>query len=551
MKHTIRRIAPILALALLFALCLSACGGDPSAAPGKPAEPTAAPVPTIDLGGSFVPEDATELRLKAADFDFDTLLAALPELSGVKRIALDETTLTPEQIGQLAASRSGLTVEYSVAIGENSYGADETALDLSGVAPADLPAALEKLPLLPKVSHVTLSDADGVTQLGADELAALREALPDAELQYTVSIGGQIYPGEATHVTLTDADADDLAAALEQLRLLPDLTGVELMGADGTSPFSKQEVRAIMDAVPGADVHYEFDLFGQHLTTADRRVVFDSVEIGNEGEQEIRAALDILPKCTYFLLDSCGIDNEVMASIRDDYPDKQIVWRVFISFFNMLTDEQIIRVTFELNDENCEPLNYCTECVYLDVGHNSTLTDCSFVQYMPKLECVILSGSSVQDVSYFANCKNLIWTELCFCGWLKDISVFADHPTMKYLNISSTSVSDISALDNVALDRLNCMNARVDYASQRHFIELHPDCISVFEGKQPYGYGWRYNDHGVTFFDYYKHMREVFLYGEKGYYGNHKGSAFDPSYLWDRPGYEGEIPENYRIPEES
>lgn len=395
--------------------------------------------------------------------------------------------------------------------------AEELTLSAGTFTLEELREGMERLPELKRLS---LPETD----LTVEEIRKLRET--GLEVDYTVALAGQVAAPDATELNLSALRREELPEALEKLRLLPELTTVELMNAAGESKLTKQDVRALMDVLPGARFHYEFELFGQRLSTLDTRVVYDSVEIGNQGVPEIREAMDILTDCEYFLLDSCGIDNELMAQLRDEHPEMKVVWRVFFKDCNLRTDAHVVRVTFELDDSNSEPLKYCTEAVYVDLGHNDDMTDVSFLAYMPNMECLILSGCSVRDISPLANCKKLVWAELIFCGLLDDISVFKDHPTLKYLNISRTAVTDISALDNVKLERFNCM-CHVNAYAQRHFNELHPGCISVYYGTQPFGYGWRYNDAGYTFFDYYQHMRDVFHYDEIEYFGNHKGAHED------------------------
>ena len=391
--------------------------------------------------------------------------------------------------------------------------AQELTLNAGTFTLQELQEARERLPQLTRLS---LPETD----LTLREIQKLRRS--GLTVDYTVTLAGQTVPGDAKELDLSALKPKDLTQTAEKLTMLPALTDVELMSAAGKSSLSKQDVRTLMDAAPAARFHYEFDLFGQHLSTLDTRVVYDSVEIGNEGVPEVREAMDIMTDCEYFLLDSCGIDNEHMAQLRDEHPEMKVVWRVFFKDCNLRTDAHVVRVTFELNDSNCTPLKYCTEAVYVDLGHNDKMTDCSYLAYMPNLECIILSGAAIKDITPFANSKNLIWVELVFCVRIESIEVFRDHPTMKYLNISRTYISDISMLDNVPLERFNCM-APVSQYAQRHFKETHPNCIAVYYGVQPYGYGWRYNDSGYTFFDYYQHMRDVFHYDETEYFGSHKG----------------------------
>ena len=123
--------------------------------------------------------------------------------------------------------------------------------------------------------------------------------------------------------------------------------------------------------------------------------------------------------------------------------------------------------------------------------------------------------------------------ECCFCSRLTDISALKDHPTLKYLNISYTNVSDISMLENVALERMVAMTTPIAREAQHAFDEAHPDCLSAWYGEQPYGYPWRYDaipNVPAVYFSYYAHMRQLFLYGE-AYYWNVKNSPYGPGYL--------------------
>ena len=423
--------------------------------------------------------------------------------------------------------------KVSVGATSVSTGTEELTLSEGEYDPEMLTAALPKLTKLTKLSFPD-------TSLTAEELNTIRNAAEGVEVNYTVEINGQTFDETTQKIDLSGVSSDQLTDILPKLALLFNLSEVELMSADGSSPFTKADVKQLAEAVPKAKIHYEFDLFGKHLTTSDERVEYDSVEIGNEGAEKIREALSIMPKCKYLLLDSCGIDNEVMAKLRDDFPDKKIVWRIYLDTgypFDFLTDEQVYRITYGLNDENCQVLKYCTDAVYLDIGHNEALTDFSFIGNMPKLECLVASLASVTDLSPLTNCQNLIWLELIDCYELTDISPLKDIPSIRYLSISETEVSDISATDYLPnLERFGAVKREISADQQERFRELHPGCIAIFGwDENPYGYGWRYNL-GSTF-EYYAHMREVFHYDDGGFFGNQKEAVYCPIYLKDFEGY--------------
>ena len=497
---------------------------------------------TVDIGGQAVDGDSEELTLAAGSFDYDALLRALPRLPSLKTLALESTDLSAEQ---LAAVRDGMAEDaallWSVVIAGQIVPGDAEELDLSGMQAEDLPDVIDKLPLLPGLRRIELKKSTGMCALDTAGVAALLEAAPELELSYSVRVGGSWYDRDAERVNLSRLRPAQLDAALEALRLLPSLREVELMGRGGRCPFSREEVRRILKALPEAGVHYEFELFGQTLSTLDERVEYDHVVLTDEDETAIREALDLLPRCRYFKLDedSFGMHDEVFASIRDDYPEVKLVWRVFVAGVNMLTDEEILRVTFVLKDYNCAPLRYCTDTVYLDIGHNGNLSDISFLAYMPRLECLILSGSLVRDLSPLENCHNLVWVECCFCGWLNDISALRGHDTIRFVNISNTGVSDISALEDLKLERLVAMQARVPAEAQQRFDERNPDCLTAWFGEQPYGYPWRYDAIPAVesvFSDYYVQMRQLFLYDDIGY-KNSKRSPYGPGYLALREGH--------------
>ncbi len=408
-------------------------------------------------------------------------------------------------------------VSYNVLLNNKSYANDVEVLVFEDDAlPYD--ELMAKLRYLPSVKKVLLPE----TTLTADQIQQLQDAYPNVQMEYTLLFRDMIYTVETTELDLSWMAPEQIDECLDVFTLLPNLQNIELMSGDGTSQLDLKHVKKLQDALPGVFFNYSFDLFGKTVTTADETLEYDEVNIGNAGEERIRQALDIMPNLTYFKIDNCGIDNEVMDGIRQDYPDIKVVWRVTIYPFSALTDETMLRLTFHMDDNNIEDLKYFHDVTYLDMGHNESLSDISFVQYMPKLECVIFSGSIVSDLSYLANCKELVWLELCFCYRVEDLSPIADLPNLKYLNVSYSQVSDLSPLENLPLERFNCMNTRVNWENANQFLQWHPDCLTVFEGVQPYGYGWRYNDHGYTFFEYYANMRIIFRYDDESFYGNHK-----------------------------
>ena len=413
---------------------------------------------TVSLGGKSFAPDSTELSLAPEDFDLDTLTANLPYLPQVNTLEFLRTDLTLEQVEQLRTDFPGITFAFTVELLGQEYGEDTTELDLSAMTSEQVVEVSQKLPMLPALEKIILTDAEGNSQL------------------------------------------------------------------------SKEDVKVLQEAVPNAVIDYSFDFFGTKLSTAEEEVHIKNVKIGDEGEAEVRAALDILPNCKRFVLENCQISNEVMAKLRDDYRDRtKVVWRVSFGQGSTLTDAQIIRAVYDLVDTNCANLVYCEDARFMDIGHNEFLKESSFISGMKSLEYVIISGSMISDLKPFANCKNLKVLEAAFCEYIYSAEGLEGCESLERLNISYTHITDLSPLDNLNLVNLCAMyegKSRVPVEEQERFKALKPDCKMTFVGSQPYGSAWRYDDNNDPL-EWYATIRKVFRYDIFPATPNHVGWYLD------------------------
>lgn len=479
-------------------LVLSGCGKEHNVpAPSVPAHPvealTPATNPSLDVEELAVVLDESQLytlnqypNLKTVDLSGSTCYQAIQDYM------ILHPHLTITYTVDLGGTQAANTVQ-SITLEPNSFSFD---------------TLLENLRHLPQLTSISFPEIE----LTGEQIALLREAYPGIELDYTVNLFGSTYSLDVDTLDLSNMDSSQIEEAVQKLGLLPNLTQVTL-----SNSLSMAEVAKLQDSNPNATFLYTFTLFGQTLSTTSETVTYKNQNIGNDGADEIRQALEILDNCSRFLLDNCSIDSEILAEIREEFRDKTTVaWRIYFGDnlkYNALTDDEVIRAVYHVSDSNVSALKYCEGAKYIDMGHNDYLTDLSFVSGMPNLEVFIGSGSAVKELTGFENCKKLTWLELANCLALTNIDALAGCESLRFLNISYSKVTSFLPLDGLPLERFIYMNPKASTEEQNTFIAIHEGCRVVYYGySNPYT-PWRYDDNGKTFNAYYKDVvRKAFNY---------------------------------------
>ena len=486
---------PRVCILLLLCLLLTGCGKTDTAEENTPVTETTAP--TEDTRATV-----EQLTIVVTEFD----ISQLSYYESLKELDLSGSTCYL-QIMEYIRMNPQVKVTYTVDLGGTIARNDTTSLELQkGQFDPDL--VLKNLAYLPELTALSLPDTD----LSNETLSALEAAYPELEFTYTVTLLGDSYPRDTTHLDLTDITPEEAAQAAPVLGQFTGLETVNLMNESGKCQLSVSDVKTLVDAAPGVTFHYTFSLFGKTISTDDETVTYNNVTLNDNGIAELRAALGIMTGCDAFILDGCNLSSEELAAIREDFTNVELAWRVHFGRYTCLTNKEDIRAVYNVDDSNVSELKYCRKAKYIDMGHNTELSDLSFVGHMPELEILIVSGCPVKDLSGFENCKKLEFLELAYCGYLEDLTPLAGCENLKNLNVSYTKVSNLQPLDGLPLERFYCIHTPVSAEEQKIFQEIHDTCWTHFyAGSNPYGIGWRYDD-ARTYSDIYKKIREIWDY---------------------------------------
>ena len=418
-----------------------------------------------------------------------------------------------------AAAHPEVEVKYDVLLGETRYAQDTKELTFYD-GEYDFDQLLQNIAYLPELTSLDLPQ----TSLSAEDLEKLETAYPGIKINYTISLLGEEVAKDVITLDLSYMEPGQVDEAIAPLSRLSSLEEIRLTGADGQNLLAPADVKKLMDALPGVPIHYSFDLFGKTVSTADERVEYVLQDIGEEAIPQIRQALDIMPACTYFKLDRCGIGTPEMVKLREDYPNVKMVWRIDFGPCNCLTDVEMIHCTEGIGNDDVQELKYCTDVKYLDLGHNGMMSDISFIGYMPKLKIAIIADSSTSTLEPFRNCPELERLEIVNCDNLTDLSPLADCKKLKGLNMSCAyGIKELSPLYGLKdLERLYLGANGISDEEIAEAAENMPDCwitkwaIKHKEVSGNYAIGWRLERDG-TRSDWYVEVREIFRYDE-GYF---------------------------------
>ena len=356
---------------------------------------------------------------------------------------------------------------------------------------------------------------------------------PEPTVDPRVALDGTVICGspvsiDAVSIDMTKLQPDEVSSLAEMLPYMDKLKTVEL-GSEETSALSWDDIYTLVSAaLDGTDFNYSFTLFGTEFTLMGTEMNFSHVKMTDQGAA-VRAAARCMKHLEYIDMDSCDVDDEHMAQIRDENPNAEVVWRIwFGSAYSVRTNVEKILASNpgaggDLLKDNCDSLKYCTKVKYLDMGHNDLQTDISFLAYMPDLEYLILAMGSWCDISCLENCPNLVYVELQTSG-LNDLSPLKNCTKLKALNICDCfALQDISPIYDIDLDYLWVgILTPIPDSQIEEYQSLHPNCTINTTTVDPTEEGWRYfgtvpGTEEQIVNPYYQIARQVFDYGNAPY----------------------------------
>ena len=372
----------------------------------------------IPFQGSRYAQDTETLTVTELAQRDIAVLAHFPDLRTVEA----EGCQNYDNLQLLETRLPQLDIRYSVALGDRNYARRETRVELERVDEGEL----SRLACFPDLKTVVVRGGD------AAAVEALRTYCGENGLQFSVGLGKQILSATAKKVRASEVTEEELAL----LHFLPDLQSLHL--EDPKVP--AEVLLELRGRLPQVNITWEKTVCGVTCSSQDKEVDLTGAKI--HSLDKVKREMAYFPEAQTLFLGNCGIDNERLAVFRAEMREEyKVVWVVELGKkLTARTDDTTFMPVREhvyyFNDTEAYNLRYCEEMVCIDIGHMS-ITDISFVEYMPNLEFLILAHTQVQYIEPIRSCKKLKFLELDWSP-IRDYSPLLDCTGLEDLNLGNT-----------------------------------------------------------------------------------------------------------------
>lgn len=449
----------------------------------------------VPFQNTAYPEDVTEITVTSLAEKDLPVLEYLPELKQVRAEQCRDYAV----LAQLQQTYPHLQVDYAIVFSDGSgYDPDTTEITIGSVTQEDI----QLLQYLPALKRVTVK---GEGDLG--NLEALRGTAHNMGLEFGIRVGEQVILDTEQAVELPGLKDEHLPL----LELLPSMQSLHIQNPNTTA----SGLVALQQLHPDVKITWEVEIAGQFYGNDTAEVDLSSVSV--KDLEEVERQMAYLPEAETLILGLCGMDNpawgnskstlavseienEAVAAFRDRVRDRyKVVWTVRVGpNIALRTDADNFMpghfAVGRLFNDHAYNLRYCEDMITLDLGH-MTLSDVSFLEFMPKLRHLILAWTEVQHIDAIRNCKELVFLELDN-SCIRDYSPLVDCTALQDLNIGKTYADIEPILEMTWLDNLYMIfcSTRSAYTATQTLTETNV----VTSGSATVASGWR---HVQNYFD--------------------------------------------------
>lgn len=357
--------------------------------------------PDVDVRFSLVFPDGTTADNDAQALSLPGLTSGdIPEvshllgfMSGLKRLSLEGSALTSDDLTALEEAFPGVELSYSFELLGQPVDYRCETLSLDGLSSQDVQAAADALSQLSRLRTVDLG-GESTSALTWDDIAALENACPNVVFDYDFTLYGLSFSLSAKEMDLSHIPIADEGALVA--RIVPCMSALDYLDMDSCG-VSSEAMAAIRDANPGVQVVWRIWFGDAYSVRTDvERILASNPTSG--GNLTLKNTAD-LKYCTKVRYMDIG-HNEILGAIP--FVQYMPELEVLIAAMDGLTDISALSACtkleyLELQTNSITDISALAPLVnleHLNIARNAGITDLSPLFGMTKLERLWLGASS-------------------------------------------------------------------------------------------------------------------------------------------------------------
>ena len=316
--------------------------------------------------------------------------------------------------------------DSSVTISGTKYPPDTESIVLSDYQTDDY-SAFAQLKNLKTLDVTALS-------LSTEDYEKIRfQVAPEVDIIWSVPLSIGSFSSHSEELTLSGPVCDQDAHNIEYFSALQNLTVHDTEINENLATL----LTTVSENNPDVDINCSSSIYGVKIDRTTE--LLDLNEIPIQSPDQLCLAIELFPNVRTIEMCDCGLRNEIMQGLREEYPDIKFVWKISFLNYRVRTDIQVFStLAFNANrsatSKSFQPLfRYCTELRALDLGHMA-ITDISEISNLKKLHTLILADNQISDISPLAELKELVYIEL-FQNRIRDVSPLLELPNLEDLNL--------------------------------------------------------------------------------------------------------------------
>lgn len=351
--------------------------------------------------------------------------------------------------------------------------------------------------------------------LTGDEYDAIAARVSDqVKILWNVPLGEKKVPNTRTDWQLS---SDELVELAKNVRYFPPITSLSVEEACPLTEDVAVGMQTLYETYPELTAQYHSQLYDMEIDSGMDELVLSNRKI--KDVEPLRLAVRIFPHIKTYEMCECGLSDDVMGGLREEFPDVTFIWVVHCGRFSIRTDAQVfstleIKDAPEYTEKTFSPLfRYCTELRALDLGHHG-IVDISEIANLKKLQALDLTDNKIRDISPLSEMKDLRYLVL-FNNKVQDLAPIENDQNLEDINIilnkkikNATVVTKLPHLKRLFI--AYCMISEED--KDVIAAGIPEDCEFA---RRDYGIesgfasGWRFNERVTALREAFSHWKKV------------------------------------------